>query len=69
MIYNSGNLGGNVYINHFIGCALDVASVVLSTVMLKKYSRRNTMVFLFTMIVISAISSPFVKKGNFFKIC
>ena len=64
MTLNSSNLGGNVYINNLIGGGFDVLAAIAITVILKKFCRRHTMVFLLAMFGSFSILSQLVKQGE-----
>ena len=68
MTYNAANLGGNIYVDNLIGCAVDVGAVVLVTGMLKVLSRRNAIASLFGAVACFAVLSPFVKQGKLYRL-
>jgi len=64
MTFNAANLGGNIYINNLIGCAFDVGSGFLVSMMLKKFSRRNAMATGFVTVACFSFLTPIVKRGT-----
>ena len=63
--YNTVNIGGNVYVNHFLGGVLDVGSSVVVIVMLKRMNRKTSLVALFFMCSCFTFLTPIVRKGKF----
>ena len=62
---NAANLGGNMYIDNLIGCSLDLASVLLVTVMMKKITRRNSLASTLAGVAFFLVLTPVLKKCNF----
>ena len=64
MTYNSANLGGNIYIDNLIGCALDTGSVFMTTAILKKCSRKTTLTVTWAAVAVFSFLSPLTKQGK-----
>ena len=62
MVFNSANLGGNVYINNILGSGVDFAAAVVVTLLMNHLSRRNTLALVFVALACFSIASPPMKQ-------
>ena len=62
--FNTVNIGGDVYVNNVLGGLLEIGSSVLVVLMLKKVSRRNSLVILFLGVAVVSVLTPILRKGK-----
>ena len=58
------NIGGNVYVNHFVGGVLDVGSSVLVIVMLKRFKRKTSLIALLFVFSAFSLLTPLTREGK-----
>lgn len=66
---NAANLGKNAYVNNIIGNVIEILAFASTTVVLRNFGRKATLIFAMVAFGCSFIATPLAKQSKIVDVC